>query len=70
MDKTTRTEALLIAIGTKLDRLIGLTAIQGKTKDEQIRLLVGLGFSNAQVSVLTGIPKGTVDTTRAKKKRR
>lgn len=68
-DGTTEKE-LLREISEKLDKLIGVIAIQGKNKDEQVKILVSLGFTNAEISKLTSMPKGTVDTIRAKSKRR
>jgi hypothetical protein len=66
-----RTEnELLIDINNKLEKLIGLFAIQGKSKEDQILILTKLGLSNSEISTLTGIPKGTVDSTRAKAKKR
>ncbi len=59
---------LLQEINNKLDMLVALTAAQGKDRDEQIRTLAGLSFTNADISRLLGIPKGTVDVVRAKKK--
>jgi len=62
-----RTEkALLLEISKKLDRLIGILAIQGKDRDDKIKILVSLGFSNSEISRLIGVPKGTVDSIRAK----
>jgi Holliday junction resolvasome RuvABC DNA-binding subunit len=60
---------ILMEISKKLDNLIGVIAIQGKSRDEQIKVLVSLGFSNAEISKITGVPKGTVDTIRAKIKK-
>jgi hypothetical protein len=60
---------LLSEISRKLDRIIGLYAIQGKNKEDQIRILVSLGFSNQEIGSLTGIPKGSVDRIRAKQKK-
>lgn len=60
---------LLTEISTKLDYLVALMATQGKERDDQIKILVGQGFSNGIVSKLLGIPKGTVDMVRAKKKK-
>ncbi len=57
---------LLLEISKKLDRLIGILAIQGKDRDEKIKILVSLGFSNSEISRLIGVPKGTVDSIRAK----
>lgn len=69
MSKNERTEnQLLEEISGKIDNLIGIIAIQGKSKSEQIKILAALGFTNVEISKLTGIPKGTVDTTRARKK--
>ena len=69
MPKSDKTEKqLLEEINDKLNTLIGLNAIQGKHKAGQIKILTSMGFTNAEISKLTGIPKGTVDTTRARKK--
>jgi hypothetical protein len=59
---------LLEEINDKLNTLVGLNAIQGKQKVDQIKILASMGFTNAEISKITGIPKGTVDTTRARKK--
>ncbi len=61
-----REKQILEDISEKLDKLIALTAIQGKTKVDQIKILASLGFTNVEISKLMGIPKGTVDSTRAK----
>lgn len=61
---------LLQEICTKLDKLIGISAIQGKEEDDQIKILVSLGYTNSEISRLAHIPKGTVDTKRAKHKKR
>jgi hypothetical protein len=60
---------LLKSIDEKLNKLIGIMAVQGKNKEEQIKILVSLGFTNIDISRITAIPKGTVDTIRARKKR-
>jgi len=71
MAKQEKTEKeLLREMIEKLDKLIGVIAIQGKSKDDQIKVLVSLGFTNAEISKITGMPKGTVDTIRAKRKKR
>ena len=57
-------------IAQKLDTLIGICASQGKPKEDQIKVLVSLGFTNTQISQMIGIPKGTVDVIRAKMKKR
>lgn len=57
---------ILEEINEKLSKLIALYAIQGKNKADQIKVLASLGFTNVEISKLTGIPKGTVDSTRAK----
>ena len=69
MPKSDKTEKqLLEEISYKLSTLIGLNAIQGKHKTDQIKILTSMGFTNVEISKLTGIPKGTVDTTRARRK--
>lgn len=60
---------LLTEISTKLDYIIALMATQGKERDDQINILVGQGFPNSMVAKLLGIPKGTVDMIRARKKK-
>ena len=57
---------LLKEISEKLDKLIAVTATQGKERDDQIKILTSLGFTNQEISNLTSIPKGTVDGVRAK----
>lgn len=70
MSKNMKTERdILIEISNKLDKLIGISAIHGKSKDEQVKILTLLGFSNGEISMTTGIPKGTVDSIRSKIKR-
>jgi DNA-directed RNA polymerase specialized sigma24 family protein len=61
---------ILLEISEKLDRLIGILAVQGKDRDEKISILVSLGFSNAEIGKLIGVPKGTVDSIRAKSKKK
>lgn len=63
---------LLKEISNKLSQLIDIIPLQGKEKDEQIKLLVNKGYSNGDISYLLGIPKGTIDSIRAsfKKKRK
>ena len=70
MHKEEKTEKQHLAeINLKLNKLIGVTAISGKSKEEQVKILVALGFSNSEISNLTAIPKGTVDVIRAKQKK-
>jgi uncharacterized protein (UPF0218 family) len=54
----------------RLDKIIGLLAVQGKEKEEQLKVLTALGFSNSDMSTLTGIPKGTIDVIRANQKKK
>ena len=60
---------VLMDISKKLDYLITLFSVQGKEKEEQIKIMVSYGFSNSQISKLLGIPKGTVDVLRAKQRK-
>jgi len=59
---------LLQDINKKLDMLVALTAIQGKDRDDKVVTLAGLRYTNLDIANLLGIPKGTVDGIRAKKK--
>ncbi len=61
---------LLKEICLKLDDLISLFAVQGKEKEEQIKIMVNNGYSNSKISKLIGIPKGTVDSIRANFKKK
>ena len=63
-DKTEK--QILEEINEKLGRLIAINAIQGKAKADQIKILASLGYTNVEISKLTNITKGTVDSTRAK----
>lgn len=60
---------LLLEISQKLSKLIAINSIQGKDKDSQVKILTSEGFTNAEISSLLGIPKGTVDSIRAKKEK-
>jgi hypothetical protein len=60
---------LLKEISEKLDQLISLNLIQGKEKEDQIRVLVERGISNSNIANILSIPKGTVDVIRAKQKK-
>ena len=63
-------KGILHDISAKIDKMIGLLSIQGKSKEDQIKVLVGLDFSNSMIGTLTGLPKGTVDSIRARLKKR
>jgi hypothetical protein len=53
MAKQDKTEKqILEEINEKLDKLIALNAIQGKNKQEQIKILSSLGFTNVEISRL------------------
>ena len=60
---------LLQEISGKLSELTAVVGITGKGKDEQVAYLVSLGFTNAEISRITAIPKGTVDWIRASAKK-
>jgi Holliday junction resolvasome RuvABC DNA-binding subunit len=62
-DKTEK--QILLEISEKLDKMLAVTAVQGKSKEEQIKILVALGYSNTEISELTAIPLGTVCRLRA-----
>ncbi len=53
---------LLSDISIKLDKLIALIAIQGKSEQKQASILKSLGFTYKEISNLTGIPEGTLKT--------
>jgi len=49
----------------RLDKLIVITALQGRPKEEQIKYLSSLGYSNSEMGNMLATPKGTVDSIRA-----
>lgn len=61
---------LLYEISEKLDELVATFLIQGKEKESQINILVNRGYSNSSISNMLGILKGTVDSIRAKIKKK
>ena len=58
---------LLQEISGKLSDILAILSITGKDKHEQVKHLVLLGFSNADIARITAMPKGTVDGIRAGK---
>lgn len=58
----------LSEISEKLDYIIALLMVNGKERNEQIKVLVEMNFTNSKISKILGIPKGTVDSVRAKQK--
>ena len=48
-------EKLLSEINQKLDKIIGILAIQGKDEDTQIRILKKIGFEAVEIGNLLGI---------------
>lgn len=43
-----------------LNKIVGLLAILGKEKNEQVKILLSLGFTSIAIEEITGIPSGTV----------
>lgn len=62
VEKKRNEKELLESIENKLDKLIGVTAIQGKEDKLQAKILKSLGFKYREVSELTGIAEGTLKT--------
>ena len=46
---------ILLDINTNLRKLIGITAIHGKTEEKQTKILKSLGFKYEDISNITGI---------------
>ena len=57
---------LLAEISRKLDRLIGIIAIQGKDVSTQIKILTDLGLPSTEIGPLLGIRPGSVRARRAR----
>jgi len=56
VSKKEKTEKdLLLEISLKLDKILGVLAIQNKKEDIQIRILKNLGFSSSQAGAILGI---------------
>lgn len=51
---------LLAEISAKLDRLVGVMAIQGKDQDAQVDTLYALGFDSKTIGALVGLSDSTV----------
>ncbi len=51
---------ILKNIERKMDKLTGIIAIQGKEKDEQIKILTALGFTSTEIAPLIGTTAGNV----------
>ena len=49
------TEDLLSEISQKLDKIMGILAIQGKDENTQIRILKKLGFEAIEIGNILGI---------------
>ncbi len=60
---------LLKEINARLNQLVGLIAIQGKSEDDQIRILTDLGFDSRTTGSFLGLPPGTVRRRRSQKRR-
>ena len=61
---------LLNEINNRLAQITGLLAIQGKSEDEQINLLTGLGFDSKTIGLFLGMSSDTVRVRRMRSKRR
>ena len=53
---------LLREISSKLDRLIAVTAAQGKDRDKQIAILSAAGCDSALIGAVVGLQPGAVRT--------
>lgn len=67
MAETKTEKELLSEISKKLDRLIGLTAIQNQDEESKIQILYGLGFDSPSIGALLGL---SADAVRKRKSRR
>lgn len=56
---------LLEQVVERLDQVILATALHGRPKEEQIKYLAGLGYSNSEMANILATPKGTIDSIRA-----
>jgi len=63
-NKSKSDNELLLEISTKLTELIAITGIANKEKNEQVKYLINMKFSNSDIARLTGNPIGTVSSIR------
>ena len=61
---------LLLEISEKLDRLIGVVAIQGKDQDTQIGILADLGLDAPAIGSLVGISANAVRIRKSRGKKK
>lgn len=66
-DKSER--ELLVDIAGKLDRLIGVTAIAGRDRDEHPDILINLGLDNQLVAAMTGLTANAVSIRKTRMKK-
>lgn len=52
-------QQVLMDISEKLDRLIGLSATQGREKDQQIAILKGMGYDWKFIGLAVGLKPDT-----------
>ncbi len=65
-----RTERDLLAeISAKLDRLMGVMAIQGKDQDAQVNTLHALGFDSKTIGAMVGLSDSAVRGRKFRRKR-
>jgi hypothetical protein len=55
---------VLLEISDKLSELIAIAGIANKDKNEQVKHLINMKFSNSDIARLTGNPIGTVSSIR------
>lgn len=60
---------LLQEISAKLDRLTGVTAIQGKGLDAQIKILTALGLSSFEIGAILDKHPDYIREVRSKRKK-
>lgn len=68
MEKTEK--ELLKELNEKMDKLIGVTAIQGKSENAQIKVLMSLGFKYKEISAITGVAEGTLKSRKHNSKKK
>lgn len=64
------TEELLKEISKKLDKLVGVLSIIGKTPKEQVKVLYQFDFSIEETMILTNLTENVVKKERSKLKKK
>jgi hypothetical protein len=58
---------ILTEINENIKKLLAISAIQGKTPEDKLKILHGMGYNSFEIGELTGIPASSVRAKTNKK---